>query len=570
MSLSVDINPAVYGQVVTFQSSGDGTNIVGFFFDGVLYATRSTPYILIYNAAVHGAGTHAVEAFLGDGMGGWPTSQGTVSFVVNKATPVIGTGFDVSPTEAYHGRNTITSTITAASPGGGTPTGTVEWFVNATSLGTGSLSSSQAVLSTVVGWGLDPGTYTLDVSYYGDANFDAGTGTAVLIIGPNVGVHFSSDSIFAGVVKNSVYGQQFHFIVLVSVAGTWTYVDTSAFASGTITIKHPNGAILHTATLAADMVVQTLNFNVDSRIFGAGDFIFRVEYSGDSTYTPFIRVGYNPGQAFQHIEKADTQVILRADPFPVGTASTFDATVKILTPSNIDGQPFLFGTLIGNVLLQQLNPPLVQDGSFDVGSDITDYWYYTGDTGFSFYGDGRINPLTTACWQAGPSDLGFMTQIIVTQTLDKYTLSLWLKSTFTAPSNQFLVWWNGRVLYDVSGVPDMDWTELTFPVVSEGCDELIIGFKNPASYFYIDDVTVTKIGGTTPPLLTANGTMGPTVSDTAHSLIPLGGTKGRQYFRATYKDDPNYQSRFGDLPPCRIEFRLRVLGDDVPLKLAVT
>jgi hypothetical protein len=67
---------------------------------------------------------------------------------------------------------TLTVTVAAARPGGGTPTGTVTIYDGKKSLGTVSLSGGVAALTTRK-W--KRGNHAITVIYHGDSNFTGGT-----------------------------------------------------------------------------------------------------------------------------------------------------------------------------------------------------------------------------------------------------------------------------------------------------------------------------------------------------------------------------------------------------------
>jgi hypothetical protein len=108
--------------------------------------------------------------------------SGTLTIVQDTATP---TG-SPSANPSYFGQTlTLTATVTADAPGSGTPTGTVDFFdsTTATDLGTVTLSSGMASVSMST---LPPGSQTITLSYSGDGNFLAGTGTLTATIVPSV------------------------------------------------------------------------------------------------------------------------------------------------------------------------------------------------------------------------------------------------------------------------------------------------------------------------------------------------------------------------------------------------
>jgi len=68
---------------------------------------------------------------------------------------------------------TFTATVTAKSPGAGTPTGTVTFKDGPSTLGTGTLNGSGQAMFTIST--LAVGSHSITASYGGDANFNGST-----------------------------------------------------------------------------------------------------------------------------------------------------------------------------------------------------------------------------------------------------------------------------------------------------------------------------------------------------------------------------------------------------------
>ena len=71
---------------------------------------------------------------------------------------------------------TFTATVTARSPGGGTPTGQVTFMDGSAQLGTATLSGGTATFTTS---SLSVGTHDITVVYGGDTDFLSSTSTAL-------------------------------------------------------------------------------------------------------------------------------------------------------------------------------------------------------------------------------------------------------------------------------------------------------------------------------------------------------------------------------------------------------
>ncbi len=177
-TLGSSLNPSAVGQSVTFTAtvSGTGGTPTGTvtFLDGAislgtggLTAGKAT---LITSALA--IGSHSITAqYGGDSTFGGSTSSPALAQVVNgkpSATALVS-----SPGSEVGGQS-VMFTATVTSTAGGTPTGTVTFFLNgATSLGTGALNGGG--LATLTTTALAVGSPSITASYGGDANYAAST-----------------------------------------------------------------------------------------------------------------------------------------------------------------------------------------------------------------------------------------------------------------------------------------------------------------------------------------------------------------------------------------------------------
>jgi subtilase family serine protease len=95
----------------------------------------------------------------------WPTTAETTTSALTVSATTLAVGAKL----------TLTATVTAKS---GTPTGTVSFLLNGTSVGSATLSGGKATL-TVSTAGLAPGTYPATASYAGVTGFNPSTSPAV-------------------------------------------------------------------------------------------------------------------------------------------------------------------------------------------------------------------------------------------------------------------------------------------------------------------------------------------------------------------------------------------------------
>lgn len=177
-TLGSSLNPAVYGQSVTFTAtvipnSGTGTPVGS--------VTFSDGAVSLGNAKVVGGqanfttstlspGQHSVTAsYGGDGTlagsssapSGQTVNQGTTSVSVSALPNPGASGLPITLTA------TVTADIMPVAPAS-TPTGTVTFYDGSTTLGTGTLSGDQAIFTTSA---LSISTHSITASYAGDSNF---------------------------------------------------------------------------------------------------------------------------------------------------------------------------------------------------------------------------------------------------------------------------------------------------------------------------------------------------------------------------------------------------------------
>lgn len=176
------------------------------------------------------------------------------SIVVAQATPVL-TAPTASPSSTTYGTSV---TLTQPVPSG--VTGTITFYANGISVGTGTISGGVATLSTTT---LPVGTNALTTQYGGSANYTASTslaGSIVVAVAPTV-------SALSALPTSATYGTSVALTATVTANG-------AAVTSGTVNFQI-GGASIGTATLNGSGVatLTTTALNVASNtaivIFGA-------------------------------------------------------------------------------------------------------------------------------------------------------------------------------------------------------------------------------------------------------------------------------------------------------------
>ena len=188
-STSATANPSssVFGQSVTFTASvgvvvpgaGTPTGTVTFQEGSTVLdtGTLGASGTVSFTTSALPVGSNSITATYSGDPNFVTSSSSATSFVVSQASTT--TGLSATPSTTTEGQPvTLTATIAAVAPGAGTPTGSVQFFVGTTSLGTASLSGTTAILTTTT---LPVGTDSLTAQYLGDSNFTGSTSSAVVV-----------------------------------------------------------------------------------------------------------------------------------------------------------------------------------------------------------------------------------------------------------------------------------------------------------------------------------------------------------------------------------------------------
>jgi len=180
-----------------------------------------------------------------------------------------------------------------------------------------------------------------------------------------------------------------------------------------------------------------------------------------------------------------------------GASSANIGTYTILVSNSIST-----ATSTGAVLTVQVAEPgqqLVQNGGFETGSFSS--WDETGN-----FVDCSVSSSAPAVFSGqygallGPSgSLGYLSQSLPTTAGEPCLLSLWLDSPDGLSPNEFLVAWNGTVMFDQTNLGAFGWTNLQFYVTATGANTLLqFGFRDDQSFLGLDAIQVI-------PLVSADG-----------------------------------------------------------------
>ncbi|HZS44603.1 MAG TPA: Ig-like domain-containing protein, partial [Blastocatellia bacterium] len=292
-NVTSSVNPSVFGQSVTFSTTvtavapgaGTPTGIVTFkdgaailgtsTLDGSGQASFTTSALIV--------GSHSITASYGGDGNFNGSSSAAITQTVNRATTT--TMVTTSANPVFIGQTvTFTATVVPTAPGGGAPTGTVQFKDNGINIG-GPVTLSGGVAAVVQSC-LTPGLHTITAIFSGDPNFTGSTGT--LAGGQNVGFIFT----------DTVTGNQ--LIVTVpangqSGNGTYTWISNGTtivsnvpamieFNSQTLRIRtnspsmnalfdattHTGQAVLFDTVRNKSFILNTVSFSLESTACSGG------------------------------------------------------------------------------------------------------------------------------------------------------------------------------------------------------------------------------------------------------------------------------------------------------------
>lgn len=319
-TLSDAPSPTVSGQAVTFTATvavvspgaGSPTGGIQFNIDGQPYGTAvalsgNTATLTVSNLST---GNHNVQAtYNGDGDFA-SSSSATLTHGVNKADSDLA--LSSSDASAVSGEAlTFTANVTAVAPGAGTPTGSVQFFVDGNPLGSPvALSGGQATSPSTQ---LTVGPHSITANYGGDGNFAGATKSLTQQV---TAAHTSTSVSTAP--NPSVFGQPVTLHAEVSVDGPGSGNPTGQVR---FTIDGTQVVFANVVDGVAETTISTL---------AVGSHTVQATFLSDDANF----LDSTSQQVGQVVNKAATKtVITSSSPTSVfGQPVTFTATVSVQAP----------------------------------------------------------------------------------------------------------------------------------------------------------------------------------------------------------------------------------------------
>jgi autotransporter-associated beta strand protein len=340
-TVSSSNEPSVFGQSVTFTAtvtagapgSSTPTGLVTFLDGSTSLGTGrlNGSGVATFATSALSVGNHSITAVYG-GDGNFATvTTSTLAQTVNQDSSTSVVAASANPS-SFGLPVTFTATVTANSPGSGTPTGTVTFEDGATTLGTGTLNGSG--VATLTTSALSVGNHSITVVYGGDTDYTGDTSSALTQrVDP-----YSSISVVATSANPTVFGQSVTYTATVTPGtmgsgtptGTVVFIDGST-TLGTRTLDGSGQATFNTSALSVGGHPITVLYNGDTN-FGSSTSLATTQVVDQDSTTAAVTASVNPSAFGQTI--TFTATVASNAPgsgTPTGTVAFMDGSTTLGT-----------------------------------------------------------------------------------------------------------------------------------------------------------------------------------------------------------------------------------------------
>jgi PhoPQ-activated pathogenicity-related protein len=351
-SVRASVNPAVFGQIVTFTATarasapgaGLPTGAVTFkdFGTAVGTATLDGSGKATFSTAALARGNHAITATYGADAN-FSTST-SIPFGETVSKDGTSTNLTSTPNPSVFGQLiTFTAIVSANAPGAGTPTGNVTFEEGTAVLGSGTLRLVGGnYLATLITKSLSAASHVITAVYNGDGNFNSSTGDDSGA--PQTVNKDASITTLKASPNSTVFGQP-----VILTASVFALAPGSGTPSGTVTFK--DGA----ATLGTGSLSTLAQATFSTAGLARGNHAITAVYGGDGGFLASTSINYG-----ETVAKDTTTTALSSAPNRTvfGQFATFTATLSANAPGA--GTPtgtvtFKEGsTVLGSSILQMV------------------------------------------------------------------------------------------------------------------------------------------------------------------------------------------------------------------------
>ena len=320
------VNPSLFGQSVTFTATVAAFSPGAGMPTGTVHFVDTTTTDDLGTATLSGGtatasllsttvGSHIITATY-SGDTNFITSSGSMVQTVSKASTTSTLTSNPNPSVTGQAVD-FTVTVSAVSPGAGTPTGTVTFHHGTTVLGTASLSGGTAIEHV-------PDGYTISSFFdvFTDLTLDGNfTGSTSNTLTQTINKASTATTV-TNALNSSVFGQSVTFTATVAAAGlgSGTPLGVVTFEDGGSSIG--TGSLSGGTTDAATFTISTLAVSTSHAITAV--------YNGDSNFITSVSTNTVP----QTVNQASTSTTISSSSQPsvFGQSVIFTATVAAAGP----------------------------------------------------------------------------------------------------------------------------------------------------------------------------------------------------------------------------------------------
>jgi hypothetical protein len=269
-----------------------------------------------YNAA---GGHSIIGTYSGDANFNGSTSSPALMQVVNGANTTTGLMSGTNP--SLVGQSvTFTATVTVTAPGSGSPTGTVSFASNGTTIPGCSARPVSSGTATCTTSFASATTFSITATYSGDANFNTSTTSSAL---SQVVNKAGTTTTLASSANPSVVGQDVTYTATIHVTA-----PGGGSPTGTVDFTDNGTTIAGCGSQAVSAVTETAT--CDPAYAATGSHPIVASYSGDTNYNSSA----SSPALNQVVNKAATSTALQSssNPSSVGQDVTYTATISVTAP----------------------------------------------------------------------------------------------------------------------------------------------------------------------------------------------------------------------------------------------
>jgi hypothetical protein len=312
LQVTADISPSA---TLSTPPSGTVTIMLDGVSEGTATVTSGSPATATLSFTVPTTGTHTLTAtYSGDTNYSSSTTTSSVTINVSKSTPtVVVTPATLSP--GVGSTLQLTASISPPSSGGTAPSGTVNFTLDGTPVGTALVTSGSPSTATLTINTPAIGSHTIQASYSGDGNYNTASSSVVTI---NVGRGSTTLTVTPATT---------------SPLGGSTMLVTATLSTGSTALTTvPTGTITFTldgSTVGSGSVVNGTTASINITVPTSGIHALQASYSGDTNFISSV----SPVINFT-VAKTPTTLVLTPSTTSPALGSTLPITATI-SPSSL-------------------------------------------------------------------------------------------------------------------------------------------------------------------------------------------------------------------------------------------